>query len=330
MANIAITSYCNLNCSYCFTRDTYSGSKKTYGHMTSDVFKKSLDILQQSNINQIPILGGEPSLHPDFIRFMELAFQTGLTVKLFTNGYLQEYVLSYLRDVPEEKITIILNINDLTKDYNKIPTQVKNTIIQLNKKILPGFNIYSKNLSLYPLLGLIETFGLKKKVRLGLAQPCIGVENQYLPIKHYASVGNKILGFAQKAQAQAVKIILDCGFVPCMFGTTDFQQYGLDKETGLHCDPIPDILPDGSIVSCYPLSKLDDEHINKVVNINELRKKMKNSRMELINTGIFKTCPICIYKKNGLCTGGCTAHKIRQLNRIEKITKSSQTEYGCR
>lgn len=322
MANIAITSHCNLNCSYCFAQATFSDPEKTYGHMTPDVFKKSLDILQKSNIGQVSILGGEPTLHPDFMQYMEMAFQAGLTVKLFTNGYLRKEDLNYLCGVPEEKIIIILNINDPPPDYNKIPPPVKNTIIQLNKKILPGYNIYNKRFSLYPILGIIKTFGLKKKIRLGLAQPCLGYKNEYLPIKHYAFVGHKILEFAQKAQEQSVKIILDCGFVPCMFGISDLRQFGFGKETGFHCDPIPDILPDGSIVPCYPLSGLYQDHINNIDNIIALRKKMKKSQVELSHAGIFKTCSVCAYKKENHCTGGCMAHKIRRFNRIYKVTES--------
>ena len=83
MANIAITSRCNLNCSYCFAQATYNAPEKKYGHMTPDVFKKSLDILQKSNIGQVSILGGEPTSHPDFMQYMEMAFQAGLTMDIY-------------------------------------------------------------------------------------------------------------------------------------------------------------------------------------------------------------------------------------------------------
>jgi radical SAM protein with 4Fe4S-binding SPASM domain len=318
MANIAITSQCNLKCEYCFTQDTYNTADITYEHMSSDVFNKSLDILLQSKIKQIAVLGGEPTLHPDFITFMEMAMQTGFVVKLFTNGFIPENTLKYLTSISDDKINIVVNINNLTQDINKIPIQVKKTLTDLNKKVLPGFNIYDKDLQLNPLLELIRTYNLKKKVRLGLAQPCLGYINRYLPVKHYSFVGRKILEFIQKAQNQSVKIILDCGFVPCMFGTADIQQYGIHKDTGLHCDPIPDILPDGSVISCYPLSRLGQKHIDNVETLTQVREEMKESQIEFRNAGIFKTCSICSYRKNGHCTGGCSAHKILRCNPINE------------
>jgi radical SAM protein with 4Fe4S-binding SPASM domain len=315
MANIAITSYCNLNCPYCFTQDTYHHSG-IYGHMPANVFKQSLDLILRSGLNEISILGGEPTLHPGFIDFMEIALKTGLKIRLFTNGHFSQRILEYLSELPVKKVRIILNVNFISKHKHEVPSVIDKAFSQLNNRIIPGFNIYEKDLSLLPLLDLIKHYNLKKNVRLGLAQPCLDAGNQYLPVKHYSLTGRKILDFAKKAKEQGVKIILDCGFVPCMFGPVDLSEYGLDPEAGLHCDPIPDILPDGSMVPCYPLSHLNKNQVNDGLTLNDIRRNMQEVHLQMTSMGIFKICSFCQYRQKGYCKGGCTSHKILRLNAI--------------
>ena len=260
MANIAITSLCNLNCQYCFTQEAYKGKENNFGHMSVDDFKLSLAILKRSKKQQVSVLGGEPTLHPRFTEFINLILQSGLEAKVFTNGIMNEKIRRFLAELPESKITIIVNINNPKDGLDALPESLKKTLNALKQKVIPGFNIYSKDLQLFPLLDLINSYDLQKKIRLGLAHPCTGVKNKYLPLKHYYLVGSKILEFAQRASNQNVKLLLDCGFVPCMFGTPNFVEYGIDREIGLHCDPIPDILPDGTVISCYPLFGYDNRY----------------------------------------------------------------------
>lgn len=322
MANIAITSDCNLNCQYCFTQEIYSKNAAAFGHMSPDIFKQSLEFVVRSGIKQIRILGGEPTLHPDFVGFIELASKTGLPIRLFSNGLMDKRVLDFLSHLSDEQITIVLNINSMRQNTFEISPALKNTLEKLNRKILPGINIFQKNVELNHLLDLIRKYELKKKVRLGLAHPCMDLKNRYLMPKNYNDIGRKILQFAEEAQHQFIQIKLDCGFVPCMFPTHDLTQFGLDGDIGLHCEPIPDILPDGSMVSCYPLSSLCKSHIDDVKMLDGARECFNSNRIAYQNIGIFKTCSICDFKRSGTCTGGCTAQKILRFNSCDRKIRS--------
>lgn len=311
MANIAITSRCNLNCPYCFTQEVYRNESNEFGHMTLPIFIKALEFVTKSDIKQIRLLGGEPTLHPQFNDILDLALQTGRPVRVFSNGLMPQSALEYLSRLPEDRITLVLNIN--TSDGGQLSSKLKAVLSRLNRIIMPGLNIYHKDIQPESLLHLIQTYDLKRRVRLGLAHPCVGYDNRYLPPKDYVKVGRNILDFARIAMQQSVKINLDCGFVPCMFGGVDLPSYGLDRELGLHCEPIPDILPDGSLVACYPLSGLHKTHLNDINKAEGLRNQFKKQLSVYDTIGIFKTCSICDYKRNGYCTGGCVAHKIRRL-----------------
>jgi radical SAM protein with 4Fe4S-binding SPASM domain len=319
MANIAITSQCNLNCSYCFAQEAYQADANSVGHMPLTIYEEALDFIMRSDIEQIRILGGEPTLHPDFISYLELALKTGRPLRLFSNGFMPEKVLEFISTIPDEKIIIVLNVTHLAEDSIEMQFNLERTLMRLSEKIMPGLNIFEKGLQVEFLLDLIRNYGLIKIVRLGLAHPCIGYKNQYLLPKNYFLIGQKIADFAREAQKQSVKINLDCGFVPCMFNGEDLHELGLDTSLGNHCEPIPDILPEGSIIPCYSLSGIDRKKMDSALSADAVRKQFKEKIPEYCGTGIFKICSLCEYKSRGLCSGGCTAQKILRFHKMTKF-----------
>ena len=76
MANLEITRICNLQCNYCFAKDSLSethqpGSQKL---ISLKSFENHLDFLDRSNIDQIRLIGGEPTMHPQFDEIIEGVF----------------------------------------------------------------------------------------------------------------------------------------------------------------------------------------------------------------------------------------------------------------
>ncbi len=63
MANLVISAICNQNCAYCFTTD-----HRQPGHdfLPLGAFGERLDFLFRSGIQEARLLGGEPTLHPQF------------------------------------------------------------------------------------------------------------------------------------------------------------------------------------------------------------------------------------------------------------------------
>lgn len=88
MPNIAITNYCNLKCPYCFADDMIHESKN---NMTLENYIKLLHYLTEYNNEQhVGIIGGEPTLHPQFkeilIESNQCANKNNTQFTLFTNG----------------------------------------------------------------------------------------------------------------------------------------------------------------------------------------------------------------------------------------------------
>ena len=313
MANIAITSLCNLNCSYCFAKNERKADTQ---HMVPEVYQQSLDFIIRSGIKEIRILGGEPTLHPDFISYMEKALDTGYPVRIFSNGEIPEQVLNFLKNIPDTKLNVVLNITRFAENPDETIPAIEKTLKLLNGKIMPGLNVFKKTDNFDFIFNMINDFGLKKSVRLGLAHPCIGSANRYLNPKHYFFEAGEIIEFMKNAGEQKVKIVFDCGFVPCMFHYDENINFYNENRVEFHCEPIPDIMQDGSIVPCYSLSAVKRMMPDKDLTAGIVRGRMIREIPEYSNFGIFKVCTDCSYKKKGFCTGGCAAQKIMRSNAI--------------
>ncbi len=68
MPNIIFNSYCNRNCIYCFAKKKNEGS---YKQLSLDNLVIICDFLEKSNIKNVTVLGGEPTLHPEFTLFLQ-------------------------------------------------------------------------------------------------------------------------------------------------------------------------------------------------------------------------------------------------------------------
>jgi len=126
---LEITSFCNLNCSYCIEKST-----KPKKHMDSMVWKETLDKIGELDSKTVILSGGEPSLHPNLEDIINYAFSKKIAVVLKTNGSLKiDYLFPTLS---KGKLLIDISIDSANRqkqDYIRgIGTY--NNIIELCKK----------------------------------------------------------------------------------------------------------------------------------------------------------------------------------------------------
>ncbi len=305
MSNISITSACNRSCVYCFAR---MGSSKPR-HISSERFEAALAFLQRSGLSRVRLLGGEPTLHPQFNLFLDAIEARGLTLLLFSNGRMPEKVLERLMGFPQDRLTILLNVHgDDDFQSGKRRNSILGVLRRLGANIILGCNLHSPGVNPDFMLPLIREFGLIPEIRLGLAHPRIGAANRFLHPRHYRSVGARIGALAVKMQARGVRLELDCGFTPCMFDATELRLLkGLGAVPGKRCNPLPDLLPDGRLVPCYPLADVihvdwrDDDDCTSVQDL--MIKQLERYR----RIGVFSDCGECPLRRENRCNGGCLA-----------------------
>jgi radical SAM protein with 4Fe4S-binding SPASM domain len=81
LADIHITDYCPLNCSYCYRE---SDSSKSH-HMAVSDFKDILEAMSP-HVFQVAIGGGSPQHHPHFIEILKVAHDKGIPPSYTSNG----------------------------------------------------------------------------------------------------------------------------------------------------------------------------------------------------------------------------------------------------
>lgn len=306
MANLSITRECNQHCRYCFARETLRGIASDAACMAPATFRRALDFLERSGIDQVRLLGGEPTLHPHFPELVQNALARGFRVLVFSNGYMPEIALHCLEKTLAGRTSVLINVST---SENALPQEQQLAALQrLGSRVLVGLNIDSPSVQFDFLLDLIERYQLAPEIRLGLAHPCVPAQNHFLHPRYYAVVGKRILEFAEKACSQGVTLEFDCGFTPCMFPPGAFEILGKSAaDIGQRCNPILDILPDGQVIACYPLATLYQEPLPDEQDAAWLRSRFEERLKPYRTAGIFRECSECLLKKNGQCTGGCAA-----------------------
>lgn len=77
-----LTRSCQLSCGHCYNR---SGPDGDHGTMTRNDWFTVVDQAVQVGVQRIQLIGGEPTLHPDFPDLLEHALAAGLQVEVFSN-----------------------------------------------------------------------------------------------------------------------------------------------------------------------------------------------------------------------------------------------------
>ncbi len=256
MANLIITTDCNLNCSYCFARETRKRFIRGKTEMELSSLVDIMKFLKNSGIDELRLLGGEPSLHPEFPDFIRQGLENGFFVRIFSNGLMKKEILSEISKLPAERVRFVINIIDREIDPAGHLAQER-TFSELGPGASVGINICRINQNPGYLIDVINKHNLAPEIRIGLAHPTVPPSNRFLHPKFYHTVGYHLRRFFHETIDHNIQISLDCGFVPCMFPG---EMYNMIKSgygnIGMRCNPVLDILPDGHVISCFPLGNI--------------------------------------------------------------------------
>ena len=323
VANLSVSTVCNQSCAYCFTVDHLvdchsDGTQDPLleqGFMPIKAFQERVDFLKRSNIQEVRFLGGEPTLHPQFVELIGRARAAGLRIVVFTNGLVPEDVLASLEVLPTDQCTVMVNVNQPSEPGpDELFHQRCETLQRLGRRALPGFNIYQLDCDMDFLLSLIAETDCKPAIRLAMAQPCLTGENRHIHPNQYRAVAVKVVHLARIAAKAGIKLDFDCGFVRCMFSDDDLETLrSAGANVGWQCNPILDVDIRGNVIHCYPLSRLARFPLTPESDAPALRRAFEARTRPYRLAGVFKECSICPFKADGECQGGCLAMTIRRF-----------------
>jgi len=324
MPNILLTQRCVRSCPYCFANKHMSDSAPDDILSWEDLIYIA-DFMEAAKERRFPILGGEPTLHPDFNDMLIYLLERNFDINVFTSGIMTNEKLEEadlaLRDVPPERLSFTCNLNDPEKTHSPLAEveSVKRFLKVFGNRVTAGFNIYRSDFKLDFIFRYINEFGLNRTVRLGIAHPIPGKKNKFIKPEDIKAIYNRLLSYIPVFERLRIKPGLDCGFPLCLLD--DAQLGWLYRFTGgkydFGCAPVVDIGPDMKIWSCFPLSSF---HTKSLFEFNTLKEVYDYySRIhDIIRTevgGIFEECDNCNFREEGLCRGGCLAHSLSNFRK---------------
>jgi len=286
------------------------------------------DFLKASGENQIALLGGEPTLHPEIVDFILYLIEKEFSVTVFTNGILSQSRLqdfkTHLANIDHEKLTFCCNLNDplLTPAPKDEQDKIESFLSFMGPRVVPGFNIYRKDFSLDFLFDDINRFGLQRKLRLGITHPTPGLDSTYIRTAEIEQVCKRLYSFREKFEVFRIKPLLDCGFPVCKFSDEELGWLLRQGIAQLGCGRAPlDIATDLTVIHCFPLSNYRRKSLREFASLNQIHDHFSQMRSQIKSeiAGIYPDCEGCQHQLSGICTGGGLCQVLVRLIQEEPV-----------
>lgn len=242
--NILLNNYCNLSCEYCFAGNVLKEQRQD---ISLEGFRKCLQLLP--SYHPVSILGGEPTLHPQFPEILDILQKDLRTrVLLFTNGTFKESILELIIQKCKlmEDFTVFINFNhpDIigSKNYQRIKHNIKE-LIASNVGIVIRVNIYKPYQDFEYVYKICEEFQIK------VVSQTICVPKDKMDVKEYfAGLQDTMVDFVDHMRAGGVRVMTDCNTMPQCLLPNLGPQY---CNHGYPCTPVIDIKPDLTAIRCF-------------------------------------------------------------------------------
>ena len=314
MANVLLTTKCNLRCAYCFGKQKLKDSRNQT--MSLSDAEKVIEFLQRSGHPVFRAMGGEPTLHPQFPRIMQLALEAGMRVDVMSNATWPESYNTLFNRISPRRLFFLLNIDHPDSYPPKIWDRIQRNLPEVAGRgnVTLSFNIFETQPRCEYILDLVRSHAIDK-VRLSFSLPVLGARNTYLELEDQKRMAPFVIEFVRRAKALGVEVKIDNVVPLCMFS---HEQVGelllegvLDLKRNTRCDPIVDIGPDLTVWCCFCLSKLWNRHLDDFQNLQEIQAYYQ-AAMSLYQGRLFpmEECYTCQYRELWGCQGGCLTHTV--------------------
>ncbi len=277
------------------------------------------DQLQREGRTTVPLVGGEPTLHPAFRQAVESILARGMTVRLFTHGQLANDLLTFLASLPVRACLSVVNASASLRRDGSLPAPIRHTLATLGPRACLGMTLTTPFPPYEPSLDLYEQLGLAPWFRLGLSQPTLDGRNGEAPDYRMPGLGDYITSLCLALTKRGGRVDYDCGFVKCTF--TKHQLAELEAAGApirSVCGTIPDVAPGGTAWPCYPLSDAYRTTFGTDTDLQQLRSSFDRKLSGFRAIGLYDECASCEFFADRSCTGGCVARIIPQFVQLRK------------
>lgn len=291
--NILFNNYCNLKCPYCFANGEM---QQLPINLSEENLKWFIEFLKRSNIDTVSVLGGEPTLHPDFINYLNIIKESNMGLFLFTNGTFNDDIRAAIMNLAQNvKVGMLVNFNNSNISGEKVFTIINNihALKQNNVAVGLGINIYQENQPLEELFLVCERLDVKA-LRWAITIPnyhTTDVESYFRKLIPTACE------LAIWAKEKGVELNYDCNSIPlCLLSKEEIEII----QPKYRCSGFAiDISPNLEIIKCF------SNHYGNLKDFNDFN-ELKTFSKEIVKKEfseyyLFDKCKVCNYADNKCC-----------------------------
>jgi len=325
MANILLTNKCVRECPYCFAGEEMAHSPGSEYISWENVIYLA-DLLRAAGERRVSLLGGEPSLHPEFLDILLYFVERGFGTTVFTCGIMSKAKLDdlerHIAGLPASRLTFVCNLNnpDQTVTAQSETEKLHAFLAALGPWTMPAFNIYRPDFELDFIFDLVARYRLKKRLRLGIAHPIPGAANEAIRVEDIGRVIERLCAYKDSFERMRLRPSFDCGFPLCR--VSDEQLGWLTRLSGrmdFKCRPAIDFTPDMHVYCCFPLSGLNRKSVFEFDSFGQIVTYYKGlqKRIRAGQAGIYEGCEGCQHRSEGTCAGGGVCQLVSRLAKEE-------------
>ncbi len=341
MANIMMTDVCNLRCPYCFANEFVN---KDTNAISEENFDKAVDfIVGDGSHSSVGLIGGEPTIHPDFEKFLRKLIRDDRvkTVVVYTNGI---RIHEYWDVICHPKVRLLINCNSPKdigeKNYARLCENLEYLIEtrMFRKNITLGINMYGPDFPYQYILDLLKKYELHH-VRVSITVPNLDDERNADAHVYFEKIKPRMFAFFHELFQNEIIPNYDCNKLPsCLVSEEDvaeFRPYGENAFIHKHiddsnmndkivkCSPVIDIRQDLTAVRCFGLSECTKQNINDFSGIQELENYYRRTiDAYACNTVYSEKCIDCHMREVKKCNGGCLAFKIKDILAMREFSET--------
>lgn len=322
-----LTDGCNLNCCHCWLSPIMHNDDNCYACLDFNLIAKCISEAKPLGLKTIKLTGGEPLLHPNILKILDLIKHEDLRPIIETNGTLitPELVTSF-KQFDNISISISLDamepamhdrIRGVKSSFSKaihgvkmlidsnIKPEIIMTLMKINKSQIKSMTVFVEDLGLTTLkINVLQVSGRAERL----------LPNNICNIEELIDIGSWIERILSKESN--IRIIYDH---PPAFRL--LSNMFADNDNGCSVCKIKEImgiLPDGSVSLCgigklVPELLLGNINEDSIIDIWEKSSILNNLRTDLPSK-LKGVCSRCVMQS--VCSGACIAQNYYQSKDI--------------
>jgi len=286
-------------------------------NMSKETFCGLFDWLGKTpEVRTIHLMGGEPTLHPDFEWFVEYLLAKDYPITVFSN-LATPYAEVYAEKLADLPVSWVVNINPPYTWGDAQRKRILSALQVLGQKSSITFNIMPDDSDSFWAIELIKTYNLGRQIKVGFVLPTVTGSNYSLDDTEYSIVADKVVTLAIEAEKEDITMMYECGVPTCTF--TD-EQLGILWDTGStfssSCYSKLDITPDGECIYCLPLVTKAKAHYSMFDTYLDARQWFEKKWQPYRRLGNTAHCHTCNLMDPHICHGGCLAKMLLNAKNV--------------